>query len=496
MKSLFCSYTSQPFMRLWAMVWIALFWHGVASAQCSQPSNLSAVNLTPTSVSLSWSAIQGAFSYTVQYRVNGTTTWTTVTGITGTSTVLSALAESTVYQWRVKASCSTYSSVATFNTGGSGNNTACSQPSNLMAVNLTPTSVALNWSAIQDAFSYTVQYRVNGTTTWTTVTGITGTSVELTGLAESTVYQWRVKASCSTYSSVATFNTGGSGNNTACSQPSNLMAVNLTPTSVTLSWSAIQEAFSYAVQYRVNGTTTWTLVSAITGTSTVLTGLAENTTYQWRVKASCSTYSSIATFLTGGTNVGGGNGGTSCSAPSNTNTLSVGLSSATVEWEPVGEAVDYTVEVRLFTASSYDVVGTVTQPGITITGLQPGMEYVWRVKASCSPFGSDVQFSTPMALMSGGQGESQNIQAQTNDAWKPDFEMYPNPVREGQLFISTAEAGGILEIYDAFGRVLIRENITGSQQMIRLQGLSNGIYYARIIAGGGQSPVRKVIISN
>ena len=462
------------------------------NTSCSQPSNLNALNLSPTSVTLSWSAISGASSYTVQYRLNGTTTWTTAAPVTGTEISLTGLAESTVYQWRVKASCSTYSSIASFNTGGSGNNTSCSQPSNLNAVNVSATSVILSWSAISGASSYTVQYRLNGTTTWTTAAPVTGTEISLTGLTESTVYQWRVKASCSSYSSIASFNTGGSGNNTACSQPSNLNAVNLSTTSVTLSWSEISGAFSYAVQYRINGTTTWTIVNPIAATNVTLTGLLENTVYQWRVKASCSTYSSITTFNTGSSN---GGGGSSCSAPSNTNTVSVSTTSAIVEWEPVGEASNYTVEVRQLPSGTYLLVGTVTQPGITINDLQPGLEYVWRVKASCSPFGSDVLFSTPTAYMVYTDGENQSIAGYSPADMKLDFTAYPNPVREGQLTISTPVEDALVEILDAGGRVLIREYINGTQQIIDVQQLANGLYFVKLTTSGGQSPMKKLLIS-
>ncbi|MFN4254161.1 MAG: fibronectin type III domain-containing protein [Saprospiraceae bacterium] len=468
---------------------LGLLWAGFSgtlAAQCSQPSNLNASNLTPTSVELSWSAISGATSYTLQYRPNGVVTWTTVTALPGTSTTLTGLAESTVYRWRVRASCSSYSSQAVFNSGGGGNNSSCSQPSNLNVQNLTPTSVALSWSASGGAFNYTVEYRPSGAATWTAVGPITGLTTTLSGLAASTVYQWRVKSSCSSFSSIAVFNSGGGGGNTSCSQPSNLDALNLTATSVQLSWSAIQDAFNYRVQYRVMGTTAWTTSAPLTATTLTLTGLLANTEYQWRVKASCSTYSSIAVFNTGAN----GGGGSSCSAPSNTNTVAVLPSSAQIEWEPVGGALDYTVEYKLLLASTYTSAGTFTVANATLTGLTPGQEYVWRVKASCSPFGSDVQFSTPTskpgAVASGRAAGSQTA----------DFSVFPNPAQGGTATVRANEAGSLLQIMDATGRTVLRQNMNEAQETLDLSGLKNGVYFVRLQQAGQRGATLRLVVAN
>ncbi len=458
---------------------------GGNNSSCSQPSNLSVQNLTPTSVALSWSASGGAFNYTVEYRPNGAPTWTAVGPINGLTTTLTGLAESTVYQWRVKSSCSSFSSTATFNSGGGGGNTSCSQPSNLNTLNLSTTSVQLSWSASSGAFNYTVQYRVNGTTAWTTAAPTTDLNLTLTGLAESTVYQWRVKASCSSYSSIASFNSGGGGGNTSCSQPSNLDALNLSTTSVQLIWSAIQDALNYRVQYRVMGTTAWTTSAPLTATTLTLTGLLENTEYQWRVKASCSSYSSIAVF-----NTGANGGGGSCSAPSNTNTVAVLPTSAQIEWEAVGGALDYTVEYKLLLASTYTSAGTFTVANATLTGLTPGQEYVWRVKANCSPFGSDVQFSTPAAKPgAAANGRAAGIQT-------AGFSVFPNPAQGGTTSIRATEAGGLLQIMDATGRTVLTQNMNEPQETLDLSNLKNGVYFVRLQQANQRGATVRLVVAN
>jgi Fibronectin type III domain len=293
------------------------------------------------------------------------------------------------------------------------------------------------------------------------------------------------------YSSVAAFNTGalGGGGNSSCSQPSNLDALLLSNTSVELSWSAIQEAANYTVQYRIGQTGTFTVVGPVTGTSLVLNGLLQNTEYQWQVKASCSDYSSLAVFTTGGT-PGGGNGGgsSSCSAPSNTNTNAVFPTSAQVSWEAVGGALDYTVQYKTEIGGSYITVGTFTVANATITGLLPNTQYVWRVKANCSPYGSDVQFSTPAAMVAGtGTG--------TRSTFSSDVIIAPNPVTSRTFELIGAPIGAQVTVMNAVGQLMINENITDFRSILSAENLEPGMYFLSIIQDGGLMETKKLVIA-
>jgi hypothetical protein len=72
------------------------------------------------------------------------------------------------------------------------------QVTGLSASNPTSSGVTLNWSAPSSGgtvSSYTVQYRVTGTTTWSTfATDVTATNASMTGLAASTAYDFQVYA--------------------------------------------------------------------------------------------------------------------------------------------------------------------------------------------------------------------------------------------------------------------------------------------------------------
>lgn len=90
----------------------------------------------------------------------------------------------------------------------------CPVPSTgFQTTNITSSSAKVKWTIRNCAISYTVQYRINGTTSWTTKTVSTNTGLKnLTGLLASTTYQWRVKSKCdvnsySTYSPTQIFTT-------------------------------------------------------------------------------------------------------------------------------------------------------------------------------------------------------------------------------------------------------------------------------------------------
>lgn len=68
----------------------------------STPTGLSAKNADGSSVELSWTAVEGATSYLVEYSINGGATWSSVE-CSDTSYKLTGLNKSTPYTWRIVA---------------------------------------------------------------------------------------------------------------------------------------------------------------------------------------------------------------------------------------------------------------------------------------------------------------------------------------------------------------------------------------------------------
>jgi hypothetical protein len=209
-------------------------------AGCLPPAGLSATSITTNTATLGWGAVSGAAGYTLQYRITGSPSWTTVSPATP-SLVLSTLVPGTNYQWQVQTDCgsgnlSAYSATSSFTTA----TPPCSIPSGLSTTNITGTSATLNWTAVSGSVSYTVQYRVAGTTTWNQAAS-TSNSLNLVSLTPASGYEWQVAADCgsgnvSAYSSLSNFSTG----TPACATPAGLTAYSITSVSAVLSWNSMQ----------------------------------------------------------------------------------------------------------------------------------------------------------------------------------------------------------------------------------------------------------------
>jgi Pregnancy-associated plasma protein-A/Secretion system C-terminal sorting domain/Fibronectin type III domain len=193
-----------------------------AAFVCNAPTTLMAGSLTSTSATVSWSVASGASNYSLDYRISGAATWTTLT-VTGVSQTLTGLTATTAYEYRVKTNCassaSAYSSASTFTTT-SPTTATCAVPTNISASSITTTSATIGWTAASGAVNYSLDYRVSGAATWTTLT-VTGVSQALSGLTASTTYDYRVKTNCATnasaYTTASTFAT--TGTTSTCSDP-------------------------------------------------------------------------------------------------------------------------------------------------------------------------------------------------------------------------------------------------------------------------------------
>jgi len=106
--------------------------------------------------------------------------------------------------------------IGTAGGGGGG----CTIPSGLSASSITSSSATVSWGSVSGAVSYNLKYKTSAASTWTTVSGIATTSYNLTGLAASTVYKYKVQTVCSgsttSYSTVASFTTSDAGGITYC----------------------------------------------------------------------------------------------------------------------------------------------------------------------------------------------------------------------------------------------------------------------------------------
>lgn len=175
---------------------------------------------------------------------------------------------------------------------------ACGDPTGLASSSITNTSATVSWAAVASAVSYDVDYKVSSSSTWTNAaTGTASTSVNIAGLTQGTVYDWRVRANCS----------GGSGNYVSaqftttapasCNAPASLASSSITSSSATVSWAAVSGAANYDVDYKLNSSSTWiNAATATASTSVALSGLTASSLYNWRVRANCTAVSLTSAY--------------------------------------------------------------------------------------------------------------------------------------------------------------------------------------------------------
>lgn len=360
------------------------------------PNPLSATDIIQTSIIASWNPLTSATGYRLDVATNpGFTTF--VTGFNDkdmnniTTISITGLTANTTYYYRIKA----------YNTGGtspvSGTITTTTLPNppepaiaNL-ASNIVQSSFTANWNPSITATGYRLDVATNiGFTTFVTGYNDTNvsnvTTISINGLTENKTYFYRVRA----------YNTGGTSSNSNTISLATLPnppivpianpATNVVQNSFIADWSPSPTATGYRLDVATNpGFTTF-----VTGfsdkdmnnvTTISITGLIQNTTYYYRVKA----------YNTGGTSASSGTI-TTTTLPNPPETPILNLASNilqtsfTANWNPSVAATGYRLDVATnigfttFVSEYHDKdVSNVTTT--SVSGLTANTTYYFRVKA-------------------------------------------------------------------------------------------------------------------
>ena len=369
-------------------------------APASAPANLTA-NGGNASATLAWTAptfTGGAplTDYRVEYSVDGGAAWQTFAhpASTATSITVTGLANGVSHVFRV-------SGVTEYGAGTPSTvsivvipMTSPDAPTGL-AGQVGNTLVSLSWTGGFNGGStiinHVVQYRVVGSGTWQTfspLSPITGTSVQVTGLSNGSPYEFQVASTNAVGNSAFSAVAGPITPVAPASAPLAFLAV-AGNSQVDLSWtipasdggSAITD---YQIQSSLNGGVSWTVVAdaVSTATSATVTGLVNGTTYTYRVAAitsyglgAWSTPSSPVMPMTVPT------------AP----TALAGIrgdSSVALTWtaptDNGGAAItDVLVEYRLTTSATWSTFAhaPTSASAINVNGLTNGASYEFRVRA-------------------------------------------------------------------------------------------------------------------
>ena len=358
---------------------------------CDAPTGLAETEQTTSSVRLTWQPLAVATGYTVIYRLVGSPTATTTT-VTGTNSLaLYGLTFGAVYEWQVSSNCAfltpVFSPVRSFTMN-------CPAPYGLTEIVTGSSSVRLQWTW-PGSNTVEVQYRPAGITDWTSATLAGGSSYSLNGLVVGVTYEWRIRTFCSgnggAYSAIRTFMI-------PCNAPS-LYSTNLiTATTAQLSWQA-GNGVPYDVRWRVKGQPeeSYTLISGILGGLSAyatgianLTGLTNNTAYEWQVRTVCSAtvvsaFGPVQSFTTG------------CGAVQSAYFSNVTSTGALLTWSSSNADSRYTIVYRVAGSPTSTTISSLTATTYQLSGLTNGTVYEFAVQVVCSD-GSLSAFSDPRSF--------------------------------------------------------------------------------------------------
>jgi len=291
-----------------------------------------------------------------------------------------------------------------------------------------------------------------------------------------------------------------------CSAPTGLSTTGITATAATAIWSPVSGAVSYNVDYRPPGYDWITIANGTTSLQWGLAGMQPSTTYDWRVRANCTSGISSYTqtqFTTGATG--------SCSAPGGLSTTNITFSTATMNWGPVSGAFAYTVEYKAASSSTWLTAASATySTSYNLYGLSAGISYNWRVYSNCSlteasVYSSIAQFtasgSTPPptsacpgpddintnGTISGAAAISVNADIKGTISPGNDIDFYKFTISSGGTFtvwLTTLPANYDLAVFNSSGmQIGISQNNGSKNESIALNAPS-GTYYVKVFPKG------------
>ena len=401
-----------------------------AGSPPTTPGVLTVTVASSTQLNLSWTASTDAAAVTgyLIERCQGTgcSSFGQVGSSATTNLSDTGLTAATNYTYRVRAvnsgnNVSDYSAAASATTSGSGGGDTSppSTPTGLAATAASSSQINLSWTASTDNVGVT-GYRIercqgSGCATFSQVGTPAGTSFSDTGLAASTLYVYRVRATdaagnLSAYSSTSSATTSASADTTPPSAPTGLSASG-GATVTNLSWTTSTDnvgVTGYKVE-RCQGVscTTFAQIGTPSGASYSDSGLTAATSYSYRVRATdaannLSGYSNTATITTS----------TALTAP--TGLIVVAASSIEMDlgWGgSTGGSGTLTYLIERCNGASCSSFAQIAASSTTIDndtvpgpgpgpGLTPGTSYSYRVRATdpagdLSPYSGTLTIVTP-----------------------------------------------------------------------------------------------------
>jgi hypothetical protein len=367
------------------------------------PTGLTATAWGLTSVSLSWQqslSSSRVTDYRVSYQLKGTTSWITPARVASPerSFTVDGLLPGKSYAFRVQGVTDVVGPASSV-LGAATLSGIPSQVNGVVAAASRATSVMLTWNPASisgtTVSDYEIQYKLASTSTWTTLNdGVSaGLSVTVPNLAPSTAHDFRARAKSSYGTGAWSSSLRASTLSGIPNAVSGLKTSAVSPTSVSLAWTAPSgngsDVLDYVIEFKRSSSSIWTLFADGTSSATnsTVTGLTSGATYNFRVSAKTQISSGAASPALTATSLTG--------KPKAIEQMTVRAQSTSLSlsWNPAVEngapVVDYLVDYRATTTSKWTRIadGVSAAPAATITDLKPGVTYYVRI-LPVSSFGS------------------------------------------------------------------------------------------------------------
>ena len=355
--------------------------------ECVLPTNIKGVSNALGVGTISWTTINVAINYKIRYRLVGTQNWI-LNSTAGNALDINFLTNGATYEFQIQSICqspdtSLWSPIATFVV-----KTPCTlvPVAGLIANNITENAAKLEWTAISQATQYEVSIRKDGNPTGLTYF-VSTNFYQAINLEPETKYWWKVKPICpsgeSEFSNLSSFTTIG------CRLPDGINAMSNVIGGASISWDPVPGAVSYNIKYRKLSPPIGNWVTTnIGGNILNLTGLGEGKKYEYIVQTVClapdtSSWSVEKEFIT--------KDDCTLNAPSALFVTNISANGATLNWTSNSwSPIKWVLEIKKGENGVYDYYEILpTTSVLTLSNLELGTEYFWRVKTICSTGESD-----------------------------------------------------------------------------------------------------------
>ena len=346
----------------------------------SAPKNLSAKVVSTSEIDLEWDSVSVATSYDV-YRKSSSGSYSNIATVETTSYSDTDLSDDTTYYYKVKAvnssGTSSYSSTVHATTDESY---ALPAPTELSATADGSEEIDLEWDSVDEATSYVIYRATSSSSTYTQIATAKTTNYTNTDLPDDTTYYYKVKAKnssgTSAFSPAAHATTEESD---TLSAPKSLNAEVVSSSRIDLEWHSVSVATSYYVYKSTSSSGGYNKLGKTTNTSYKCTGLSEDTTYYFKVKAvngsDTSPYSSYVRETTEESD------DDTLSAPTDLSAKAQNSGEIYLNWDSVSAADSYYVYRSTSSSGTYTRIARPTASSYRDTDLSANTTYYYKVKA-------------------------------------------------------------------------------------------------------------------